>query len=71
MNGRFFDGRQVIAYISSGHEKFTRSNDKKFEIEGMDAAVGDGNGTTDADERRRLDKFGSWLEEDGSASGGV
>lgn len=54
MNGRWFDERQLEAYIATGEEKFKKSSDKK---PGLD--------DDDEDEGGRLDKFGSWLEQEG------
>ncbi|EXJ82145.1 hypothetical protein A1O1_08214 [Capronia coronata CBS 617.96] len=54
MNGRWFDERQLEAYISTGNEKFKRSSDKTT---GLDE-------DEDENEGGRLDKFGSWLEQD-------
>ena len=55
MDGRFFSGTQVEAYIADGNEKFKKSSGQKVSVEE--------NGEGD-DESKRLDKFGSWLEED-------
>lgn len=49
MNGRFFDGQTVEAFISQGNEKFQKSSSKNADGE-------------DGDEAERLEKFGSWLE---------
>ena len=54
MNGRWFDERQLEAHVADGSEKFKKSNEKK-----ADADEEDGEGEGD-----RLDKFGSWLEEE-------
>ena len=55
MDGRWFEERQVEAYIATGNEKFKKSKTKQpgFDSEDEDA---DGEGG-------RLDKFGEWLEE--------
>jgi HIV Tat-specific factor 1 len=54
MDGRWFDERQLEAYIADGSEKFRKSNEKTVDVgEGDEEAEGD-----------RLDKFGSWLEEE-------
>lgn len=53
MDGRFFAGTKVEAYIADGSERFKKSNEKKAD------ADGEGN---EEDEAQRLDKFGSWLE---------
>ncbi|KAI5776166.1 hypothetical protein EDC01DRAFT_625692 [Geopyxis carbonaria] len=49
MNGRFFGGQKVEAYISDGTERFRKSSSKTVAISGED-------------EQERLEKFGSWLE---------
>ncbi|KAL4775004.1 hypothetical protein BDW60DRAFT_180963 [Aspergillus nidulans var. acristatus] len=59
MNGRFFGGTAVEAYISDGSERFRKSNEKRAALEdlaekGLDAE--------DDDENQRLDEFGTWLE---------
>jgi HIV Tat-specific factor 1 len=54
MNGRWFDERQLEAYIATGNEKFSKSNDKKV---GFDE-------DEDEEEGGRLDNFGSWLEQE-------
>ena len=56
MNGRFFDGRQVSASLYDGKERFSKSN------VGNDLFVGE---EGDEDEKRRLEDFASWLENDG------
>ena len=53
MDGRFFSGQKLEAYIADGGEKFKKSSEKKLQI-------GDDEGE---DESERLDQFGSWLEE--------
>ncbi len=56
MDGRFFSGTKVEAYIADGNEKFKKSSSQKVKVDEDD----DGD-----DESKRLDKFGSWLEEEG------
>lgn len=56
MNGRFFDGRQVQATLFDGKAKFRRS--------GVGADGADEEGTAE-EEKKRLDAFAKWLEEDG------
>jgi HIV Tat-specific factor 1 len=56
MNGRWFDERQLEAFIATGNEKFKKSSDKKAAFEDEDDEA--------AEEGGRLDKFGSWLEQD-------
>ena len=54
MNGRHFSGMVVEAYTADGNEKFKKSSEKKataIEEEGED-------------EGKRLDQFGTWLEEE-------
>ncbi|KAL8891471.1 MAG: hypothetical protein Q9205_000567 [Flavoplaca limonia] len=53
MDGRFFSGTKVEAYIAEGNEKFKKSSEKKSQIEDEEQ----GN-----EEGQRIDKFGSWLE---------
>ena len=55
MNGRWFDERQLEAYISKGNEKFKKSRDRSALL-GEDDEDQEGEGS-------RLDKFGEWLEE--------
>lgn len=56
MDGRWFDERQLTAYIADGSEKFRKSNEKTIDVaEGEEEEEGEGD---------RLDKFGSWLEEE-------
>ena len=55
MDGRFFSGTKVEAYIADGNEKFKKSNTKKLNV---------GDDEERDDESKRLDKFGSWLEAD-------
>lgn len=56
MNGRWFEKQQVEAFIATGKEKFKKSNEKQV---GLFDDEDDGEG-----EGGRLDKFGSWLEEE-------
>lgn len=60
MDGRFFAGTRVEAYISDGSERFKKTNEKRAALEdlaekGLDA-------DEDEEERQRLDEFGTWLE---------
>ncbi|KAL6717974.1 hypothetical protein ACLMJK_004059 [Lecanora helva] len=57
MNGRHFSGMVVEAYVSEGNEKFKKSSEKKTVL---DEDEGE-------DEGKRLDEFGSWLEQGGDA----
>lgn len=59
MNGRHFSGMVVEAYIADGNEKFKKSSEKK-------AAVIEGD--EGEEEGKRLDQFGSWLEEEADAA---
>ena len=54
MDGRWFDERQLTAYVADGSEKFRKSNEKTVDVAGEEEE-GEGD---------RLDKFGSWLEEE-------
>lgn len=51
MDGRWFDERQLVAYVATGNEKFKKSNERKADV--AEGEEGEG---------ERLDKFGSWLE---------
>lgn len=57
MQGRFFAGRRVEAYLYTGQERFRRSKGEDESI------LGDG---TDS-ERKRLDDFAQWLMDEGEA----
>ena len=50
MNGRFFGGMTVVAYVADGSEKFRRSK---------------GSAAEDGEEGERLERFGEWLDEGG------
>lgn len=67
MDGRFFAGTKVEAYIADRNEKFKKSSESKFDMEGKEGGA-DADAEAD-DEGRRLDKFGSWLEEEGGRKG--
>lgn len=54
MDGRFFATRIVEAYIADGSEKFKKTGERKLGVE-----------NEDEDEGKRLDEFGSWLENEG------
>ncbi|KAI9674705.1 MAG: hypothetical protein M1817_001608 [Caeruleum heppii] len=53
MDGRYFDGTTVEAYVADGSEKFKKSSERKAALEEDDGDA----------ENQRLDQFGSWLEE--------
>ena len=53
MNGRYFSGVQVEAYIDRGGEKFKKSTEKRSALEDDE----------DEEENQRLDQFGNWLEQ--------
>jgi hypothetical protein len=55
MNGRWFDERQLVAYISTGDEKFKKSKSKSNVVGGDESDEGEGG---------RLDAFGEWLEQE-------
>ena len=59
MNGRFFAGTQVVAYIATGHERFSKSSTNKTDIEEDDVQGAD----QEPEWKKRMDKFGEWLEE--------
>jgi HIV Tat-specific factor 1 len=60
MNGRWFDERQLEAYIADGSEKFKKSDEKKVAVEDDGGNEEDGK----EGEGERLDKFGQWLEDE-------
>jgi len=53
MNGRYFDGRRVEARLYDGQERYQRSGTGNDDDEDDDEA-----------EKKRLDAFASWLEND-------
>ncbi|RJE26383.1 hypothetical protein PHISCL_01270 [Aspergillus sclerotialis] len=59
MDGRYFGGTRVEAYISGGKEKFKKSDDKRAALEDMAER---GIEAQDTEEQQRLDEFGTWLE---------
>ncbi|KAL4925846.1 U2 snRNP complex subunit CUS2 [Aspergillus undulatus] len=59
MNGRFFGGTAVEAYISNGSERFRKTNEKRAALEDL---AEKGFDAEDEDENQRLDEFGTWLE---------
>ena len=63
MNGRHFAGMVVEAYIADGNEKFKKSSEKRA------AVVADDGEEENEEEGRRLDQFGSWLEEEAGTAG--
>jgi HIV Tat-specific factor 1 len=56
MDGRWFNENQLEAYIAGGTEKFKKTDNKKADVEKDEQE--------DEAEDERLDKFGSWLEEE-------
>ena len=54
MDGRFFSGTRVEAYIADGSEKFKKSSERKVQF-GDEEEDGE-------EEGKRLDQFGNWLE---------
>ncbi|BDD54716.1 hypothetical protein MPDQ_000317 [Monascus purpureus] len=59
MDGRYFAGTRVEAYIFDGSERFKKSNEKRAALEDMAER---GIEAEDQEERDRLDEFGTWLE---------
>ncbi|KAF8658269.1 hypothetical protein AX16_002045 [Volvariella volvacea WC 439] len=55
MNGRYFDGRKVEAFLYSGKQRFQRSGHAGDDFEG----------NTDEAEKKRLDDFAQWLMAEG------
>lgn len=54
MNGRFFDGRRVVAELFNGKQRFKRTG-----------IVEDHTGDGEEAERKRLDDFAAWLLTEG------
>lgn len=59
MDGRFFSGTRVEAYVSEGREKFKKTNERRAALEDMAER---GIDAEDEEEKQRLDEFGTWLE---------
>jgi len=57
MQGRFFDGRRVEAFLYTGQQRFKRSKGED------DDMLGEG----PESERKRLDDFAQWLLNEGEA----
>lgn len=60
MNGRLFGGQSVVAYIATGQEKFSKTKEKKANLQEED---------DEGNETKRLDEFGAWLENGGDKEG--
>lgn len=61
MNGRFFGGTQVEAYVVDGKVRFKKSGASAAAALQDDGAGWEAEASKD-DEAQRLDKFGAWLE---------
>ncbi|KAJ5127178.1 nuclear mRNA splicing factor-associated protein [Penicillium atrosanguineum] len=59
MDGRYFGGTRVEAYVSEGREKFKKTNERRAALEDMAER---GIDAEDEEETQRLDEFGTWLE---------
>lgn len=59
MDGRYFSGTRVEAYVSNGKDRFKKSNEKRDALEDMAERGFDAH---DEEEDERLDEFGTWLE---------
>ncbi|KAL5356955.1 putative nuclear mRNA splicing factor-associated protein [Aspergillus floccosus] len=59
MDGRYFAGTRVEAYISDGSERFKKTNEKRAALEDL---AEKGFDAEDDEEEHRLDEFGTWLE---------
>ncbi|KAL4892189.1 hypothetical protein BDV59DRAFT_180266 [Aspergillus ambiguus] len=59
MDGRYFAGTRVDAYISDGNERFKKTNEKRAALEDL---AEKGFDAKDEEEEQRLDEFGTWLE---------
>ncbi|KAJ5180655.1 hypothetical protein N7492_003865 [Penicillium capsulatum] len=60
MDGRFFGGTRVEAYIPEERERFKKTNERRAALEDMAER---GIDAKDKEEEQRLDEFGNWLEE--------
>ncbi|EPS25742.1 hypothetical protein PDE_00678 [Penicillium oxalicum 114-2] len=61
LNGRFFGGDRIEAYVNTTGEKFKKMNERKAALEDM---VERGIDAEDDEENERLKEFGDWLEND-------
>ncbi|KAJ5450066.1 Splicing factor U2AF-associated protein 2 [Penicillium daleae] len=59
MDGRFFGGTQIKAYVQVGREKFKKTNERRAALEDMAER---GLDAENEDENQRLQGFGDWLE---------
>ncbi|KAJ5883717.1 Splicing factor U2AF-associated protein 2 [Penicillium subrubescens] len=59
MDGRFFGGTQIKAYIQVGREKFKKTNERRAALEDMAER---GLDADNEEENQRLQGFGDWLE---------
>jgi len=53
-NGRFFDGRKIVAELYTGKQRFRKSGTNE------DSITGEGD-----DEKERLEEFAQWLMDEG------
>ena len=53
MNGRFFSGQRIEAFLYAGKQRFKRSGHEEIEGDGDEA------------EKKRLDDFANWLMTEG------
>lgn len=67
MNGRFFGGTQVEAYVVEGKVRFKKSGASAAAALQDDGAGWEAEAGKD-DEAQRLDKFGAWLEREKEAA---
>ena len=63
MQGRFFDGRRVEAFLYTGKQRFKKSGGTPGT--GLDEDDGDQGETSDMAEKKRLDQFANWLMTEG------
>ncbi|KAJ5987463.1 hypothetical protein N7451_011828 [Penicillium sp. IBT 35674x] len=63
MDGRFFGGTRVEAYVSEGREKFKKTNERREALEQMAERGTVHDDEEDEEEEQRLNEFGNWLEE--------
>ena len=65
MHDRFFSTQKIIASIATGDEKYKKSNQQKAgpDVDEVEDTA------KEEEEGKRLDMFGRWLQEGGTAGG--
>ena len=62
MNGRFFGGRSISAFLFDGSRKYRKSG-QSVSLAGT--GMGDDGEDEEEKEHERLEKYAQWLEQDG------